>query len=613
MIGVGGFLRGGVLVWVWFFAAVLWCQSPIKESPYRITGVVLSSTDGSPVRRCHITATLTNSTAAMPGKSRSMGAGSRRGGGPPAGRFAPASNYRADVDSSGHFSLALPSPGAWNLTANAPEYATEAYEQHQQYSSAIVLTPEAPVYDLVFRLSRESSITGVVLDEASEPIRNAQVVLHVVSAPSPYGSRAQVGGTRRVTQTDDRGMYEFADLQPEQSFRVTVQARPWYAASAQQGRSNTNGTATDTSSALDPSLDVTYPLLWYPGVDDPAQAETVTLHAGENYQADFRLTPVPSIHLRIIPPVSVDASGRNIPVFPMVERVAPSGGSGSAFPAFNTDMQRGQVEVYGLSPGTYQIRLQPQSGNPPRTAVVEVTPGSVRTLDLSVASPAMANVTILLDGIPDVGPGENSIQIGLIDTETGQQFFPANGFMNGFGGDNAGNQRRRSEPPADRATPRRGRAIEVPPGRYEVALTSGRSNSYMTGITAQGADVHGRFVTFRAGDSTLTLHVATGLATVIGNVTMHNKTTVGAAVLLVPASLGDPGSFATIGQDQSNTDGSFDITGITPGQYILIAIDHGWQVNWSDPLTLRRYLMQGIPIDLASSEKLKQKVEAQSP
>ena len=611
MILIAGYVRVVLLALVCVFSTVLWCQSPAKGTPYRITGVVVSSRDGSPVRRCHLAA-----YPAMQGGPGAgfMGAAGRRGGGPP-GRFAPVSGNSIEADDSGHFSLTLPSPGAWNLTASAPGYATGAFEQHGQYSSSIVLTAEAPTYDLVFRLSPAASIIGVVLDEAGEPIRNAQVVLHIVPAPSPDGSRA--GGTRGATQTDDRGMYEFADLQPGQSFRVTVQARPWYAAAAQQGRGNTNGGATDPSSALDPSLDVTYPLLWYPGVDDPAQAETVTVHAGESYQADFQLTPVPSIHLRIIPPVSVDASGRNIPSFPIVERIVPGGGGmfgGGPMPMMNGGMQNGQVEVSGLTPGTYQIRLQGQNGMQPRTAVVEVTPGSVRTLDLSAASPAMANVTLLLDGIPDTGPGENSIQIGLIDTETGEQFFPANGPMNGFGGGNAANQRRRSEgPAADRAQTRRGRMIEVRPGRYEVTLSSGRSNTYLTGITAQGGEVHGRDVTFRAGDSTLTLHVATGLATLMGNVTMHNKPTVGASVLLVPASLGDPGSFATVGQDQSNTDGSFDITGITPGQYILIAIDHGWEVNWNDPSTLRHYLMQGTPIDLASSEKVKQKVEAQSP
>ena len=592
----------------------LYAQTTTKPSPYRITGTVVSSTEGSPVRHCHLIATLTN-----PATSGSGGIGSRptgRGGGPP-NRFFPAAtaNNAIDTDDSGHFSISLPSPGAWTLTATARGYASGAYEQHRQYSSAIVLTPEAPTYDLVFHLPPEASITGIVLDEAGEPVRNAQVTLHIVPAPSPDASQPQAGGVRGVIQTDDRGIYEFANLLPEERFRVTVQTRPWYAASAQPGRSNI--TATDTSSTLDPSLDVTYPLLWFPGVDDPTQAETITVHAGETYQADFHLTPIPSIHLRILTPSSVDSNGRPVLAFPTFERIIPGGEGGffgSPMPIVNMNQQGGQMEVSGLTPGTYQVRMQSQNGSPPRSAVVEITPGSVRTLDMSAISSTTANVTVLLDGILDSGPGENSIQIILTDTETGQQFYP-NGPMNGFaGGGPANNQRRRQGgPPSDRPTPRKGRLIEVPPGQYEVTVVAGRSNMYLTAITAQSAQVRGRHITIPAGDSTLTLHLATGLASLTGNVTMHDKPTVGATVLLVPASLGDPASFATIGQDQSNTDGSFDIAGITPGQYILIAIDNGWQINWSDPSTLRRYLTQGTPIDLTSSEKLSQKIEAQTP
>ena len=52
---------------------------------------------------------------------------------------------------------------------------------------------------------------------------------------------------------------------------------------------------------------------------------------------------------------------------------------------------------------------------------------------------------------------------------------------------------------------------------------------------------------------------------------------------------------------------------VLPGQYILVAIDHGWQVNWQDPATLRGYMMHGVPVDLTSTRKMKQTIEAQSP
>jgi hypothetical protein len=44
-----------------------------------------------------------------------------------------------------------------------------------------------------------------------------------------------------------------------------------------------------------------------------------------------------------------------------------------------------------------------------------------------------------------------------------------------------------------------------------------------------------------------------------------------------------------------------------------VAIERGWQINWSDRSTLRRYLTQGVPLELKPSATLKQNVIAQTP
>jgi len=120
-------------------------------------------------------------------------------------------------------------------------------------------------------------------------------------------------------------------------------------------------------------------------------------------------------------------------------------------------------------------------------------------------------------------------------------------------------------------------------------------------------------VTVAAGESTLTVHVASGRATLSGIATLDGKPSVGAMVLLVPITIEDPNSIAILRQDQTNTDGSFDLANVIPGQYILVAIDDGWQINWGDPSTLRHYLMQGVPVDLRSSAIVKENITAQAP
>jgi hypothetical protein len=132
-------------------------------------------------------------------------------------------------------------------------------------------------------------------------------------------------------------------------------------------------------------------------------------------------------------------------------------------------------------------------------------------------------------------------------------------------------------------------------------------------LTAKGAEVSGRFITVRSGDAVLTLRTAKGYSSVNGIATANGKPVVGAMVLLVPAGLDDPGSFTRFIRDQTNTDGSFDLDGIVPGPYILIAVDHGWKINWKNAPTLQRYLTHGTPLDVPAETKLKRDVAVQFP
>ena len=553
---------------------------------YEITGVVINSVGGDPVPHCHLTPNLVG----------------RRG---PVGRGGfgirqfPAQDNGFDCDLRGHFTVTLPSAGAWRLTASARGFVSQAFDEHEgYYSSDIVLTAEAPTKDIEFRLSPEATITGVVLDEAGEPVRNAQIMLQNVPPPSPGGPQP-VGATRGSARTDDRGMYELANLSPGE-YRLSIHAVPWYTVGGQTLLpANAN---TDTS--LDPSLDFAYPLTWFPGVSDASLAETIVLHAGDTRQADFHLVPIPSIHMRILTPPRVNNAPA--PTVPIVQQIG-TGGGGQNFVQVTTRMdQSGQIDVGGLTPGVYQVRLAGpnQEGH---SALVEVTANSARTLDLTAPSRDMARISLRFDSVADSdsnsGQGRNGgVQVTLIDTDTQRGSFSSNGTEGGGPGLARRDQR---DPSADRI-------IEVPPGRYEVVL-NGRPNIFLTGLTAKGAETAGRYVTVGAGESTLTVHVASGRASLSGIATLEGKPCVGAMVLLVPITIEDPNSITVLLRDQTNTDGSFELANIIPGQYILVAIDHGWQINWGDRSTLRRYLMQGVPVELRSSAIVKQNITAEVP
>lgn len=555
-----------------------------KPAPqqYRITGVLVNSVDGSPVRKGHL-------EAALSGRGRQ--AGQRLGTG----------ENTADTDDRSRFVLSLPSAGMWNVTAWARGFVRQGYQQHEEYTTGLVLTRAEPSMDVRFALSPDAEISGTVTNEAGESIRGAQVSLvRVRTSTLGLAERAVVGA--RVTMTDDRGIYEFDDLEPG-SYRVRVVAQPWYAVAARQRRSTTGN-----DPPLDPSLDVAYQPTWFPGVADPDAAETLVLKGGDSQEADVGLTPVPAIHLLVDPPSSTTSNaGRNAQPWPIIQQVNQAALPGGFMQESIHRNAQGQFDVDGLTPGLYQVRINGPDGQV-RMSLVHVTADGSPTVNFDTASSA-ARVSFHVDGLRDALP--NLLIAALIDPENQRVVASTNlGSM-------PRPIARLNNPPG---TPGNGAttpeehvpSIDVPAGQYEVVMM-GQPDLYLAGVTAQGAQATGRAVTLPAGESSLTLHVVKGRATLTGFASFKGKPAVGAAIMLVPATLGQTGALQMVRRDQSNSDGSFNIAQVIPGQYILIAINDGWNINWKDNETLERYLAGGVAVDLSGGNAVAENVAAQAP
>ena len=46
-------------------------------------------------------------------------------------------------------------------------------------------------------------------------------------------------------------------------------------------------------------------------------------------------------------------------------------------------------------------------------------------------------------------------------------------------------------------------------------------------------------------------------------------------------------------RDQSDSDGTFSLASVIPGEYTIVAIDDGWDLHWSEPGVIEHYVPKG--------------------
>ena len=200
---------------VWPAASLRQAGLLCRRRSSRSLDVVVSSRDGSPVPRCRITASavpvepnwnepeLRKLRVAVPDLSLTSDVVVRVAVGRVADRAADLvedrrASFRAanaasaapetTADESGRFTLDIPRAGAWMLTAAARGFRSQNYDEHDGFYSAVVLTETAPEFNLTYKLTPDSILTGLIVDEAGEPVASAQVTAELIPEPLPGDS-----------------------------------------------------------------------------------------------------------------------------------------------------------------------------------------------------------------------------------------------------------------------------------------------------------------------------------------------------------------------------------------------------------------------------------------
>ncbi|HEY6268730.1 MAG TPA: hypothetical protein VIX11_10560 [Candidatus Acidoferrum sp.] len=67
-------------------------------------------------------------------------------------------------------------------------------------------------------------------------------------------------------------------------------------------------------------------------------------------------------------------------------------------------------------------------------------------------------------------------------------------------------------------------------------------------------------------------------------------------ILLIPQDADQ--NPALFHRDQSDSDGSFSMAPLFPGRYTLLAVENGWDLEWSNPAVFFNYLPSGLPVEI---------------
>ncbi len=512
---------------------------------YRVAGTVVSKTDGHPLARARVTLRDTKDSR----KFESL-----------------------ITAEDGRFDFPVVPPGKYSLTGAKRGFITAAYDQHQQFSTAIVTGAGIDTDALLLRLAPAAVISGKILDESGEPVRHATVTLYYQDHSSGVDEIHQSRGA----QTGDQGDYEIPSLIPGTYF-LSASAKPWYAIHPQTdppGSRSRRKNAPDPPENFDRSLDVTYPVTYYSDVTETDSATPIPIRGGEHLQLDIHLNPVPSLHLLFHVPVPAD-HGYTIP---QLEQPAFDG---TTFVQADSTrvISPGLVEISGVPAGRYNILIrQPgQPGVSTRVNGVDLIKDHEVINTSSAESASSVKISVQVTGSTSL-PDQLSI-----------------GWRSSSGRGLAG--WKRVDAKGELEFP------QMASGRYELAVWGPPQPYSIKQMSAEGATVSGHSLILPAGASaTVSLTLVAGSSNVEGTAKHAGKPFSGAMVVLIPKdALKDPEANRDLyRRDQSDLDGTFSLRDVIPGSYTLLAIENGWDLDWSQPAAIAPYLSHGQTIQVGA-------------
>ena len=495
--------------------------------------------------------------------------------------------------------------------------------------------PAAPIHlregerrlDARIVIWKHAVITGVVLDDAGEPVVRGGVI---ALRRTYVGGRPTVVFYRQTTMTDDRGRYRFASLVPGDylvAVPVTLTTTPaamlrdymegqdrtalkgLVTATAQvYGASETSrpgdprnlhvgehvvatfGIMPTPPAARDDGRLIVYRTAMFQNALSPSRATLVTVSAGqERTGVDLDLTAAPAMRVsgRIVGPDGV-------PPGLIFVRLVPAGQDDSFTnreleAANGTAEPSGAFTLHGVPPGAYTLkvaitRATPDAGGRPAPAEVlwaaePVVVGDRDVADLEITLRRGLNVSgrVEFHGATTSPPATMAkLPVGLSAQATGSRSTSA-------------------------ATDEQGVfSVSVVPGSYllEPPVLAGW---WIRSITRRGQSLTHRLLEATDAQDDIVVSYTDRPSRVSGLVRTPRGTPAGMALVVAlpepDAGTGAPGMSGERTTRASQT-GAYELAHLPPGNYVISAVDDSTSHFQLDPATLSRLSRAGIRVTI---------------
>jgi hypothetical protein len=353
--------------------------------------------------------------------------------------------------------------------------------------------------------------------------------------------------------TDDTGAYEFGNL-ADGDYLVAVSAQPWYAMPRANDNSGKGGSEANAQ------LDVAYPITYFDSTTDETSATPILLSKGSRVEADITLHAVPALRIAVDAPRRLDGRLAR----PELQQLVFGTQIAAESVGFIDALKRGTAEFNGVAPGHYEVT----AGDPPHIVELDATESAHIDPESGSATAAVTGVLHMpRSGLP---PDEAHL---FLQPQEGTQSHASLA-----------------------TTARNGRFHfeSVAPGTWTLTVEGDGKMVPVLAVGTGSAAHAGNALTVRDRPMSVVVTLGEGIARIDGIAQKDGKGFGGAMIVLVPKQAGNLETLAR--RDQSDSDGSFSLRDVVPGQYTVVAIEEGWELDWSQPGVLARYLPSGTAV-----------------